>query len=215
MIIRKYLHSCLLIEDKGKKLLIDPGAFSFIEGKVKPQDIGAVDVIVFTHNHRDHYDPEALRIILNKKSATVVAGEEMSAAIEADEFQCLPVRAGEVMHAAGFTLQAIEADHEALSTTLPENLGYLINNSFLHPGDSYRIKEVGPLNVLALPVAGPWALTDALEFAVRMRPETVIPIHDAGLKDFSLERVYYNCKLYFERHSIVFHPLSLDEMLEV
>jgi L-ascorbate metabolism protein UlaG (beta-lactamase superfamily) len=61
MQIKKYLHSCILIEESGKKLLFDPGAFVFIEGKFKPEEIVPVDVVVVTHSHPDHFFPEALK----------------------------------------------------------------------------------------------------------------------------------------------------------
>ncbi len=50
MKISKYIHSCLLLEKQGFKLLIDPGKFSFAEGLVKPADFKDVDAIIITHN---------------------------------------------------------------------------------------------------------------------------------------------------------------------
>ena len=38
MKISKYIHSCILIERSRERLLIDPGPFTFIEGKVKAGD---------------------------------------------------------------------------------------------------------------------------------------------------------------------------------
>ncbi|MDQ6892288.1 MAG: hypothetical protein M3167_06365 [Acidobacteriota bacterium] len=34
MRVSKYIHSCLLIESDGDRLLIDPGKFSFSDGRV-------------------------------------------------------------------------------------------------------------------------------------------------------------------------------------
>jgi len=215
MIVKKYLHSCLLLESKGKKLLIDPGAFSFIEGKTSPADIGPVDIILFTHHHRDHYDPEALEKILSLKSAYIMAGEQTAEVIEDNDFTCERIRAGEVRDMFDFTIRAIEGFHEPLPIAVVENVSFVINETLLHPGDSYAVREAGAIDVLALPVAGPWALVDALEFARRLNPKTVIPIHDAGLKDFMLERVYANCLHYFERHGIIFHPMELGQVMEV
>lgn len=216
MLIRKYLHSCLLIEDKGKKLLIDPGTFSFAEGKIKPSDIGPVDAIVITHNHHDHYSLEAVRVIARMRSPVILAGEEIGGLLEGESLNYQPISGGEVIKVAGFTIRSFEASHGPLPAVLPNNLGFLVNETILHPGDSYNVHDAGRLEVLALPVAGPWArLVDSLEFAQRLKPKTIIPIHDAMLKDFALERVYALCQQNLERHSIVFHPLSLGEMLEV
>ena len=74
MKIYKYLHSCLVLEENGKRLLIDPGAFSFLEGLLKPEDIGPVDAILLTHQHLDHYYPDALKIILGLRAARLFRG---------------------------------------------------------------------------------------------------------------------------------------------
>jgi len=216
MLIKKYLHSCLLIENKGKKLLIDPGAYCFIENKIKPSDIGPVDAILITHNHQDHYSPEAVRVIARMRSPVILAGEEIGSLLEGENFEYQPVSGGEVITVAGFTIRSFEAAHGPLPAVLPNNLGFLINETILHPGDSYNVHDAGRLEVLALPVGGTWArLVDSLEFAKRLKPKTIIPIHDAMLKDFALERIYDLCRHNLERHSIIFHPLSLGEMLEV
>lgn len=215
MVLKKYLHSCLLLENKGKRLLIDPGAFSFIEGKISENDIGPVDIILFTHHHRDHFDPEALEKILHLNRAIIVAGEQTAEVIEESNFSCERIMAGEVRELFSFTVRALGGLHEPLPIAVAENISFVINETVLHPGDSYTVRDAGVIDVLALPVAGPWALVDALEFARRLNPKTVIPIHDAGLKDFMLERVYANCLHYFERHGIIFHPLNLGQAMEV
>lgn len=37
MRISKYIHSCLLIEKGGDRILFDPDKFSYVEGLVKPE----------------------------------------------------------------------------------------------------------------------------------------------------------------------------------
>ena len=37
--IQKLLHSCLLIEESGKRILIDPGDYCFIEKKITPEQL--------------------------------------------------------------------------------------------------------------------------------------------------------------------------------
>jgi L-ascorbate metabolism protein UlaG (beta-lactamase superfamily) len=49
MKISKYIHSCILVESKKERLLIDPGPFTFIEGKVKAGDFKGLTTILFTH----------------------------------------------------------------------------------------------------------------------------------------------------------------------
>jgi L-ascorbate metabolism protein UlaG (beta-lactamase superfamily) len=51
MKIYKYLHSCLVFEQDGYKLLFDPGNFTFIEDREKPENFADVDAMIITHIH--------------------------------------------------------------------------------------------------------------------------------------------------------------------
>lgn len=63
MKITKYPQSCLLIETKGKKILIDPGTLKY---KEEYFDIwNSVDIILITHKHLDHCNAQILEKINN------------------------------------------------------------------------------------------------------------------------------------------------------
>jgi L-ascorbate metabolism protein UlaG (beta-lactamase superfamily) len=212
MIIKKYIHSCILLEDNGKKLLIDPGAFSFIEQKVRPEDIGPVDAILITHKHLDHYHPEALKAFAAMKQAQIVANEEICALLKQEGLSSEPIRENETKTVAEFTIKALEAPHEPIPTECPHNLAFLINNKLLHPGDSLRTQA--PCEVLFLPVAGPWLrLVDAIAFCQKIKPKKAIPVHDAILKDFILGRIYQMTENKLKPDTS-FHPLKLGESIE-
>lgn len=216
MTIKKYLHSCLLVEEGGKKLLFDPGLFSFIEKKLEPQEIGSVDVIVLTHRHQDHYYPEALKIISAMRSAIIVANSEIAALLAKESLPCEVMAAGEQKSIAGFIIRAYEAPHAPIPADLPHNLAFLINNRLLHPGDSYTITKVPACEILALPITAPWArLADALDFTKAIKPKLVIPIHDAFIKDFMLEWMYATCKAQLEPLGIAFQPLGIGEAAKI
>jgi L-ascorbate metabolism protein UlaG (beta-lactamase superfamily) len=51
MKITKYGHCCLLIEERGIRILTDPGAFT---ANIHSSLTG-IDVILYTHEHADHY----------------------------------------------------------------------------------------------------------------------------------------------------------------
>ncbi len=216
MIIKKFLHSCLLLEENGKRLLIDPGLFCFVENKIKPEDIGPVDIILLTHRHPDHYYPDALKYFVSKNNVKIICNEEISDLLKKENIESEIVNPCEAKAAEGFTIQSFEAPHGCLPVEVPHNLAFLINNKFLHPGDSFEVKEVDGLEVLALPMSGPWAtLTEGLEFAKRLKPKIVVPIHDAIIKDFMLERMYNNmCKPFLEKNNIQFRPLKPQASLD-
>lgn len=193
MKITKYGHSCVLIEENGKRLLFDPGLFVFIEGRIKPEDIGPVDAVLITHTHPDHYYPEALKKLYELRPFTLVASQGTKETMDEDGLG-LPVQviaAGHVTEVAGFRVETFDCPHEKIPMACPHNMGYKINNSVYHPGDSYVVPgAIGPVKVLLLPNGGPWATTlQTVAFAKAIKPEIAIPIHDGMHKEFWLERL--------------------------
>jgi hypothetical protein len=64
----------------------------------------------------------------------------------------------------------------------PPNRSYTIDGVITHPGDSREPSSSAP--VLALPLLVPWdSATGAVDFARRLRPRQVVPIHDFYLTD--------------------------------
>lgn len=197
-------------------MLIDPGLFSFIEGRLRPEEIGAVDVILYTHKHADHFDPASLKVIAGLQAAVIVTHPEVGRGLEEEGFSYTEIRANESLEIAGFRISAHNAPHENIPGEVPHNLAFVINQTLLHPGDSFTVENTGNYPVLALPVAAPWArITDALQFAYEQHPQHVIPIHDGYIKDFMLERMYRMCQLHLEKKDMAFHPLKLHESFTV
>ncbi|MDX6712820.1 MAG: hypothetical protein QOH96_3836 [Blastocatellia bacterium] len=212
MRISKYIHSCLLIEKGEDKILFDPGRFSFIEGLVKPEQFEHLSAIVLTHQHPDHIDDEALaKILANNASAVVLANTEIRTRLAQKGIATEVFETGS--RALGsFTLAAFDAPHAPLlNATPPQNTAYLVDNSFLHPGDSFAdsLDAVKNTIVLALPVMAPWNTElEVAAFAGRIRPRRVIPIHDGYAKDFFRRMRYENFENYFSKQGIEF--LRLD-----
>ncbi|MGH2616103.1 MAG: MBL fold metallo-hydrolase, partial [Thermomicrobiales bacterium] len=106
MQIAKYIHSCLLFEHEGEKLLFDPGVYTFIEGLVTPEAFRDVATVVITHGHADHLDLEALKQILALSGADVVTNGEVAATLREAGIDATTVEEGP--HTAGaFRLHAI------------------------------------------------------------------------------------------------------------
>src|SRR3954470_15358039 len=77
MKISKYLHSCLVFELDGYKILFDPGDISFIEGLVNPEMFADVDIVVITHIHPDHFVIDILQKIIAISGAQVVTNSQV------------------------------------------------------------------------------------------------------------------------------------------
>lgn len=215
MIVKKFLHSCLLLEDNGKKLLIDPGEYSFIENKLTPVDIGPVGAVIITHSHPDHCFPEALKYFA-ANGAQITASADIAELLQKENLKCEVINANEEKQIAGFSVKAIEAPHEQIPFPAPHNFAFLINGKLLHPGDSLSFPQV-KCEIYAMPVAGPWmTLVHSFDVAKKLKPKWVVPIHDALLKYFILERYYANIfKPNLEKEGINFHALELGQELMV
>lgn len=216
MTITKYLHSCILLDQDGYRLLIDPGAFSFIEGTLKPEDIPAPNAVVVTHEHRDHLDLDAARTIVGPQQADIITTTPFATTLGDQGFAAIGLDPGEQTTRGPFVIDALDAPHGALPVAVPMNLGFVVNDTFLHPGDSLQVMAER-VEVLCLPVAAPWLrAVDAVEFALHLKPRLVIPIHEATQKDYWIESLYQRIiGPALVDAGIEFRPLGLGESVEI
>jgi len=214
MIIQKLLHSCLLIEECGKRILIDPGDYCFAEKLITPESLAPIDLILITHNHADHCDVDALRKIQAKKILTCASTHATLAA--AGIFSDI-LNVGEVINVGECTIRGINAPHDTrLTSTPPESIGFLINEKLLHPGDSLNFDNSVPYKVLALPIAAPWMVRkEAIDLGIKLKPKHVIPIHDGMFKSFAADANIALFKKLFGLQGIELHPLRLGEVFEI
>ncbi|MCI8587040.1 MAG: MBL fold metallo-hydrolase, partial [Clostridia bacterium] len=73
MKITKFPQSCLLIETKGKKILVDPGNLKYKEEYYNIWN--TVDIILITHKHPDHCNTEVLKKL--NKNITIYSTKEV------------------------------------------------------------------------------------------------------------------------------------------
>jgi L-ascorbate metabolism protein UlaG (beta-lactamase superfamily) len=209
--ISKYIHSCLLFEQDGEKLLFDPGNYSFIDGRVTPETFRDVSTIVITHSHPDHLALEPLTQILALSGADVVTNGEVAAILQGEGIDATIIDEG-MLTAGAFTLRAIPTPHEAiLADTVPRHTAFLVDDRVLNCGDSFAdpLLPYAGVDVLIMPVMAPF-LTEvgAAAFARRMRPHQVIPVHDGYVKDFFVRLRYDNYDRVFTEMNIQFHKLA-------
>ena len=158
MRVYKYIHSCLVVEEGGDKILFDPGMFSFLEGQVTPEAFRDVGTIIITHNHPDHVDVVSLKKIVELSGATVITNSQTKDAFAREGIEAMVLEEGSYQ-SKDFTIRAVPATHEKiLAPTLPQNTAYIINESFLNPGDSFAAlpSPLRGIKALALVVAAPW-----------------------------------------------------------
>ncbi|MEK7185333.1 MAG: MBL fold metallo-hydrolase [Patescibacteria group bacterium] len=180
MKITKLGHCCLLIETKGKKILTDPGSYT-VEAHSKLENI---DFILFTHEHADHYHLESLKILLARNSqAAVYANSSVSELLTKEGIKHTLVSHGESILLGEVSVVGIGEKHAEMHSSIPlsSNLGFFIDGRLWYPGDAFTNPE-RPVEILALPVSGPWMkIGEAIDYALLLKPKVAFPVHD-GLR---------------------------------
>lgn len=188
MTITKIGHCCLLIETNGIRILTDPG--SYTTGQNELQDI---DLVLITHEHGDHVHLESLEIVLeHNPKAVVVTNNAVGKLLEPAAIPYQTVRDGERSDEFGVAIEGIGTKHGVIYQEFGqvENTGYFIADRFFYPGDALT-NPGRPVEILALPVAGPWLkLSEAIDYTLELKPTHCFPVHDGMLQHLgSVHRV--------------------------
>lgn len=207
MVISKHVHSCLLVKDKGKMILIDPGEYSYEEKALDVRLLPQLDSILITHEHADHMFIPSIKEILQKfPTAVILSNQSVRNILAKENIETVDSLEGVMM---------TNIPHEKIfGGDVPENVQFDIFKTLTHPGDSLQIKTSLP--VLALPVQAPWgSLVSAVEKAIILKPKVIIPIHDWHWNDKAREMFYARLKEYFAQFHIDFKSLKTGEEVTV
>jgi L-ascorbate metabolism protein UlaG (beta-lactamase superfamily) len=210
MKISKYLHSCLVFELDGYKLLIDPGKFSFAEGLITPETFTDVNSIIITHIHPDHLDTENLKKIADLSNATIYTNAQVGETLEKAGIKHIIWHEG-THHIGPFKLEAIPVLHEPiLDNQPPQMTGFVINDKILHPVDSMEdalLKYKG-IELLIMVTMAPFANELRITgFADKLQPKQIIPVHDGYAKDFFIKQRYEAYQKHFDKQGIKFNGI--------
>ncbi len=212
MKITKYGQCCLLIEINDKRILTDPGKFS-----VSQNDVKNIDLILITHEHADHLHSDSLQAILaNNPNAKVVANTGVAKVLNELGVNHEVLEGTDSGEKAGVALEAYDGKHAEIFEEYGQvqNTGYFIENKLFYPGDAYTEpnKEV---EVLALPVAGPWCkAADAIAYALKVKPLKAFPVHDWLLNDDGIALTHSLFETQLKVNDIEFVRLKNDEAKE-
>lgn len=181
-------HSCLLIETGEQRILIDPGNFSRFE------DVGDLGLVLATHQHPDHLDPEKVPDLLaaNPQARVVTEPGAGTALINAAPQLAARVEtlvAYQHIDSGDVRITPVGAEHAFIHDYVPRihNFGLVIEADgakIFHPGDALDAtgKVLEDVDILCVPINAPWAkVADTVEFVRRIQPGSVIPIHDGLL----------------------------------
>lgn len=208
MKISKHVHSCLLIEDEGKVVLVDPGNYTAEENALNLNAIPQLDMIAITHEHVDHMDIPLIKRIVERFPDVKIFSTPSAKDVLGNEKI-------EVLTNSNEYIQITPVPHEKIWFGNPvPNVMMTIFNRLTTPGDSHSFKV--ETEILALPVQGPWgSTTRAVELAIELKPKVIIPIHDWHWKDQARKLMYQRLKEFFGRNNIDFKAVETGEVIEV
>lgn len=180
MRVTKLGHCCLVIDEKNVRVLTDPGAYS-----TGQENIRGIDIVLITHEHPDHFHIESLKTILrNNPKAKVITNTTVKELLEKERIPATLLVHGERLMEQELHIEALGTEHAMLHSSVPrsENTGYFVGSRLFYPGDALTDPQK-PVEILALPVAGPWlTVGDAIDYALKVKPAVCFPVHDGGLK---------------------------------
>lgn len=180
MKITKYGHSCLLVEEAGARIITDPGMWNPVP------EAEHIDAVLVTHEHQDHCDLAQLAAILAKNpSARVITHAAVAKILRDAGIPSEAIEPGQPVMVNGVSVESFGTEHAVIYGASPcRNTGYLIAGKLFAPGDALHGVPSQAAEVLALPTGGPWMkISEAIDYAKKIRPKAVFPIHDAMYTD--------------------------------
>ncbi len=218
MKIQKFLHSCLLVEENGKRLLIDPGNWSFGEKLLTIDIVPPVDAILITHSHQDHFAPQIIKQFIARDGCAVYGNSELVKLLVEQGIAANEIAIPQTIDIGGIKVSSTQGPHGRLPFPQVLNNGFWISERFFTPGDchTFELNITKTPEILALPIMAPWGtFTEAVEIALRLKPKHVIPVHDKVIADYFAPRLIAAMGDFLTKAGIAFHPLQPGEVLEV
>ena len=213
MRLTKFGHSCLLVEDGGARVLLDPGSFS--EGF---EELDGLTAVCLTHQHGDHLDPERVRRLLDRNPGVRVVSDEGSAkALGEAGAEVEVVHDGDELELGGLGVAVAGRDHAVIHPDVPvvPNVGYLVGGRLFHPGDAFTVPGQ-PVEVLAVPAGAPWLkLAEAVDYLRRVAPRVAFPVHEKVLSEGGISIHYRQLEQLGARGGTRFEVLDDGRPLEL
>ncbi len=208
MKISKHIHSCLLVQEQGKVVLVDPGNYSYEEKALDIHRLNQLDAIVITHEHPDHMYIPWIKEILTKFPHTPIVTTESAVKLLQEEGISATSEENEF-------IQLEPVPHERIWVGNPvQNVKATLFGTLTTPGDSHTFH--GTANILALPVQAPWgSTTRAVELALELKPKVIIPVHDWMWKDGFRKSMYQRLKDFLATQGIDFKAVETGDVVEV
>jgi len=179
MQIIKYEHSCLDIQEKSDRLVVDPGVLSR-----SLTNLSSIKALVITHVHPDHFDEQKVRTIIDVNPDIHV----FSTGEVAQKLTYISVTVpdlNKVYKVGDISLEFFGQKHAMILPSLPliENFGVLVNDKLYYTGDSFTPCPK-PHVTLGITTSAPWMkISETADFIRSDSATRVFPCHDGFLNN--------------------------------
>ena len=181
-------HSTVLLRSPSLVVYIDP--FS----KVLKGDEEAADLIISTHPHFDHFDPEAINRLLKPETEVVAKRGSAVEGLKAGAGKVHEIDVGDELTVKGVRIKAVHAYNEHRFRAPGEpfhpkgfGMGVILElegKKLYYAGDTDFIPEMRELtqegiDLAFLPIGGTYTMDapEAVQAAQAIKPRVVVPIH--------------------------------------
>ena len=204
----------LLFERDNIKIMIDPYLSDSVK-KINEKNYRRVeisddvfkikpDVMIFTHNHLDHYDPETVsRFITASTTITVLAPSSVWTDVRkiGGDNNYVQFNRHTSWTQGGIRFTAVKAEHSD-----PASIGVIIddgNKKYYVSGDTLYNEEIfadipDDIHAIFLPVNGignNMNMIDAKRFCERISPQYAVPIHCGMFDDIDMNKFEFENKV--------------------
>jgi L-ascorbate metabolism protein UlaG (beta-lactamase superfamily) len=173
-------HDSFRVDVKGVVIYLDPW-------QLDPNSRSA-DLILITHDHRDHCSPEDVSIIQNQDTVIVTvaaAAEKLSGKIEVVEpGSSLTIKGIKIEAVPAYNLNKFRSPGVPFHPKGKNFVGFILEvngQRIYHAGDTDVIPEMDTfeVDIALLPVSGTYVMTvdEAVEAAELIGPQIAIPMH--------------------------------------
>lgn len=217
MKITKFPQSCLLVETKDKKILIDPGSLKYKDEYFNIWN--TVDLILITHKHGDHCYNEILEKL--NKNIKIYSSSEVQKANP--NLNINVVKENNIIELDDIKIEVVKAIHgyQPLlkgAGEIYENIGFIVDDGktrLYTTSDTICFKNDYKTDILCVPVTGHGLTISAFEaalYAKEVGAVLTIPIHMDNSK-FPPDIDYI--KEMFEKFEVEYEILENDETIEI
>ena len=215
MKIIKYPQSCLMVETKGKKILVDAGGLKYQTHFL--EEWKTADIILITHKHGDHIKSDVLKDI----NIPIYSTQEVQDTYTEIKFNI--VKENDILDFDSIKIEVVKAIH-GYNPLLKnggqvfENVGYIIDDGsrrLYTTSDTICFNNDYKADVVALPVTAHGLTMSAFEaslFSKELGAKLVLPIHMDNEK-YPTDVNYM--KENFDKFGINYKVLEIEESIEI